>query len=171
MEFKPSEFVWHLREHTIPAALALLPGRMDTPEARAMLFATGYQESNFNARIQGGAGTKPGKGPARGLWQFERGGGVTEILNSPDTREVIRPICRMFLFEPTPIVMHEAIANNDVIAACFARLLLYRDPRPMPKENQSLLGWDIYLKNWRPGKPRLADWPDNFKRGWSLVKL
>jgi hypothetical protein len=165
-----SELVWHLREHTIPAALALLPGRMDTIDARAMLFATGYQESAFNARIQGGKGTRPGKGPAHGFWQFEAGGGVKEILSSPDTAPIIAPICRMFLFEPKPAIIHDAIADHDVLAACLARLLLYRDPRPMPHEDQSEIGWSIYLRNWRPGAPRPDDWPANFARAWSLVK-
>lgn len=165
-----NELIWHMREHTIPAALALLPGRMASIEAVAMLFATGLQESEFNARRQGGKGIRPGNGPARGFWQFEAGGGVTEILDAPATSAIIRPICQMFLFEPIPSVCHVAIENHDVLAACFARLLLYRDPRPLPSKMQPEIGWSIYLRNWRPGAPRPADWPSNFRRGWHIAE-
>ncbi len=42
-------------------ALSLLPGKMDTPEARVMLLAIGLQESHLTFRRQ-----RP-TGPARGL--------------------------------------------------------------------------------------------------------
>lgn len=161
------ELLWHVREHTIPAALALLPGRMDSPEARAMLLATGLQESDFAARRQKVApGVPP---PASGLWQFERKGGVTEILTSPNTCSIVLPICQLLLVEPTPVVVHSAIVYNDVLACVFARLLLYRDPRPMPGKNFSSVGWDIYLKNWRPGTPHPEKWPKNFEHAWRVV--
>lgn len=166
------ELVWHIREHTIPAALALLPGRMDSPEARAMLLAVGLQESDFNARIQGGRGTRAGTGPARGFWQFERAGGVAEILSAPTTSVLVVPICRMFLFDPKPAVVHDAIAYHDVLACVFARLLLYRDPRPMPHDTEAEKGWDIYLRNWRPGAPRPAAWlgpAGSFATAWTVV--
>jgi hypothetical protein len=166
------ELVWHVREHTIPAALALLPGRMDTPEARAMLLATGLQESDFNARIQGGRGTRPGTGPARGFWQFERAGGVTEILTAPTTAAIVVPICRMFLFDPKPDVVHSVLAYHDVLACVFARLLLYRDPRPMPVETETAKGWSIYLRNWRPGAPRRDAWygaRGSFAVAWKVI--
>ena len=164
-----SELIWHFRQFTIPTALALLPGRMNTPEARAMLFATGLQESNFNARRQGGRGTRPGHGPARSFWQFEQGGGVVEVLTSPDTASFIQPICRMFLYEPTPAIVHAAMEHHDVLAACMARLLLYRDPRPLPSRNQSDLGWSVYVQNWRPGKPHPEKWPTYFTQAWQIV--
>lgn len=164
------ELLWHVREHTIPAALALLPGRMDSLEARALMLAIGLQESGFNARRQGGRGTRPGDGPARGFWQFERAGGVAEILTTRTTSEIIRPICRMFLYEPTPLVIHAAIENHDVLAACFARLLIYVDPRALPPETNPSLAWDIYLRNWRPGKPHPHTWPKYYETGWRVAK-
>lgn len=164
------DLIWHIDRYTIPAALGLLPGAMTSPEARAMLLATGLQESEFHARRQGGHGTTPGQGPARSFWQFERMGGVAEILTGPTTAPIIIPICRMFLYEPTPAVCHVAIENHDVLAACFARLLLYVDPRTMPSPIETDKGWSIYLKNWRPGAPRPADWPRNFARAWQIVK-
>lgn len=159
-----TELVWHLREHTVPAALALLPGRMDSPEARAMLFAIGFQESNFAHRRQ------MGNGPARGFWQFERMGGVKEILTHEVTGPIIAPICETVLVEPTPVACHEAIQYHDVLAICFARLLLYVDPSPLPSRSQSDLGWTIYKRNWRPGRPYPVMWPNNFLRGWQAIE-
>ena len=46
-----------------------LPDRMLSDEAVTMMLAIGYQESRFEHRRQI-------RGPARGFWQFEHGGGV-----------------------------------------------------------------------------------------------
>ena len=164
------DLVWHLHQFTIPAAYSLLPGVMNSREASAMLLATGLQESAFNARMQGGRGIIRGTGPASGFWQFERAGGVTEILTSEDTRVYAISICRMFLYEPTPVVVHRAIADNDVVACSFARLLLWRDPRALPSPIEVDKGWKIYLANWRPGKPHPQTWPENFKTAWRIVR-
>jgi hypothetical protein len=169
-----TELIWYIYRHTIPSALSLLPGDMDSREAKAMMLAIGLHESEFNARRQGGRGTIPGNGPARGFWQFERMGGVAEILQSDDTKDYIIPICRMFLYEPTPAICHAAIEHHDVLAACFARLLLRRDPRSNPSPIEIEKGYKIYLRNWRPNPDAAAahakDWPGNFKRAWQIVK-
>ena len=47
------------RTYTLPAALSLLPPRMDTPLARRYVLAIALQESRFEHRRQIG-------GPARG---------------------------------------------------------------------------------------------------------
>ena len=135
-----------------------------------MLLATGLQESAMNARVQGGRGTKRGNGPARSLWQFEKMGGVAEILTSPDTKDYAVPICRLLLYEPTPETVHAVMADNDILAAVFARLLLWRDPRPMPSPIEAQKGWSIYLRNWRPGKPHPETWPAYFARAWQVVR-
>jgi hypothetical protein len=69
--------------HGLTPALSLLPPRMDTPEARALVLAICLQESGglYN-RLQIGGG------PARGYPQFEKGakakpGGVYALLNHP----------------------------------------------------------------------------------------
>lgn len=162
------DLIWHVHKSVIPSALALLPGQMDSMQARAMLLATGLQESGFNARMQGGSGTVRGDGPAAGLWQFERTGGVTEILGAfPD---IVHPICRMLLYSPTPATVHKALADNDVLACVFARLLLWRDPRSMPESNNPTKGWRIYLERWRPGMPHADSWTTNFRQAWEIVR-
>lgn len=159
------EVVWYIRQNILPAAFSFLPGQMDTPEARAMLFAIGFQESNFRYRRQ------IGEGPARGFWQFERMGGVAEILQDKVTGPIIKPICKTLVVSTTPAACHEAIQHNDILAACFARLLMYRDSRPLPKKLEGpLVGWSIYRDNWRPGKPHPEKWPANFKKGWTVVE-
>jgi hypothetical protein len=166
----PSEFVYYIYERIFPAAFALLPAGWDSREARAELLAIGYQESEFNARIQGGKGTKAGKGPAHGLWQFEKMGGVWEALSSPITGPVLQPICRQLLYVPTPAVVHEAIVHNDVLAMCLARCLLRIDFRALPTPLEWQKGWSIYKNNWRPGEPHPEKWARNFSIGWKIVK-
>jgi len=164
------DLLWHMESQTIPAAFALLPGAMTSREAVAMLLAIGLQESGFRARRQGGSPTKVGDGPARGFWQFERAGGVAEILTSPNTKDVIVPIVKLFCFQSTAVACHEAIQNHDVLAACLARLLIWRDPRTLPSPIEQAKGWDIYLKNWRPGAPHPETWPHNFKHAWEITR-
>ena len=54
-------------EGPILEAMHLLPYRMYTESARVQMLAIGLQESGLTERVQ------RGNGPARGLWQFERG--------------------------------------------------------------------------------------------------
>lgn len=157
------DFIWHVYEHTIPAALDLLPGRMDTPAARAMLLAIGLQESRFEHRRQ------LGPGPARGFFQFELGGGVRGVLEHPLTRPIIKPICEHLKYPALPAVCHDAIEHNDVLATCFARLLLYTDPALLPLEREATKGWEQYLRNWRPGRPHPETWPAFYREAWQIV--
>src|SRR6476646_617594 len=84
-------------ENVLDVALALLPKKLDTPEARVLLLAIGLQESRLVDRYQvldGGA-----KGPARGLWQFERGtkasrGGVWGVFLHRASSDPLRLLCR-----------------------------------------------------------------------------
>jgi hypothetical protein len=147
----------------LPGAFSLLPGSMATPEASALLIAIGRQESDeWRARRQ------YANGPARSFWQFERGGGVVGVLRHEATKEHARRICRLLCVEPTPEAVHTAIEYQDVLAAVFARLLLYSDERPLPSAEKPVDGWLLYLATWRPGKPIETKWAGNFKAGWAL---
>ena len=44
------------------------------------------------------------------------------------------------------------------VAAGFARLLLWTDPRPLPAIGDVKAAWQYYLRNWRPGKPHEKTW-------------
>lgn len=169
-----AELLWFTHTHTIPAALSLLPGRMDSPEARAEMLAIGLHESDFVARQQGGTKKTPGRGPAKSLWQFEETGGAAELLETPSTRAILTPICDILGYPRwTAADLHEAMEHNDVLAAVMARLLLWKDPRSMALRHEAQKGYAIYLARWRPNPDAAlkhsVDWPKNFRLAWEIV--
>ncbi len=157
-----TDLIWHINDRVIPAALDLLPGRMNSLEARAMLLAIGLQESKFQHRRQV-------NGPAHSFWQFEQAGGVAGVLSHPMTASIITPICDFLLYPTTTLACYTAIEHNDVLAACFARLLLWTDSRPLPLRHQEESGWQIYYAQWRPGKPHPQTWHSAFVNAWQIV--
>jgi hypothetical protein len=64
--------------------------------------------------------------------------------------------------------MHRSITDNDTLAACFARCLLWALPTALPGRDEAD-GWRQYLDGWRPGAPRPATWRANFARAWEMV--
>lgn len=138
-------------------AFRMLPAWSDTPAARVLLIAIGLQESKLHHRFQVLAGG--GKGPARGLWQFERGGGVRGVLEHPATERLAGAAVEsadLTDAEPNTVWLH--LEHDDTLAARFARLLLWTDPRPLPARGDATSGWNYYLRNWRPGKPHQKTW-------------
>lgn len=132
---------------------------MDSPEARAMLIAIGMQESRFQYRRQV-------RGPARGFWQFESGGGVRGVMTHHASREHAARIVGVLCYPQNHSIIHAALADNDILACCFARLLLYTDPDPLPAlDADPDESWDYYWRNWRPGKPH----PETWGRFWSAA--
>lgn len=155
----------HVYSHVIPAAYSLLPVRMQSDEATAMLLAIGLQESEFDARRQGG------NGPARGFWQFERGGGVRGVLAHPSTEpHISRVLASLKYAGASTADCYAAIEHNDILACCFARLLLWTVPGKLPDQHSYERGWQQYLSGWRPGKPHPEKWPGNFGVAWDIVK-
>lgn len=143
-------------------ALLLLPAKMDTPKARALLWSIARQESRLTHRFQIVEGNPKAKGPAKGLWQFERGGGVAGVLQHPETRKLAFGLCLARQVSPLPSTVHSRLEFDDVLAAGFARLLLYSDPTPLPEVSASPgATWEYYFRNWRPGKPHRDTW-NNF---------
>lgn len=132
-------------------AMELLPSRMDSDRARVMLLAIGLQESRLIHRRQIG-------GPARGLWQFEKGGGVRGVLNHKASRSYALEVCEERGVQPTMDAVYVALERDDVLAACFARLLLWTDPPPLPPIPHAPAAWSLYLRTWRPGKPHRQTW-------------
>lgn len=152
----------YVLRHTNPAALALLPTRMDSPEARAMLVTIGLQESTFTHRVQVG-------GPARGYWQFEEFGGVRGVLQHEDTKGYAGSVCDALSYPVTVSAVYHAVAHNDVLACAFARLLLWTLPEILPDRNNATLGWYQYNRAWRPGKPHPETWAGYWSTAWNLV--
>lgn len=144
-----------INDTILTPALQLLPARMDTPEARVMLLAIGLQESRFKHRRQI---VGDGFGPARGFWQFERGGGVAGVLSHPASRDLAEAVCELRKINSAPRPVWTWLAEDDVLACVFARLLLWTDPKALPALGKGAEAWDCYLRNWRPGKRRRRTW-------------
>ena len=170
----------------LPTAARLKPHKITVnPEAEAMLLAIGLQESALTHRYQVLSGGR--KGPARGLWQFERGGGVKGVLSHPSTTKIANIFAVYHAGTAELGAVHARLEYDDILACAFARLLLYTDPRSLPQpvpnddapesfgskntpihESQAA-AWEYYLRNWRPGKPHPNAWPANWQAALNAI--
>lgn len=148
----------------VDPALHLLGLGMQSDRARAMLVAIALQESRIRHRRQVG-------GPARGFFQFELNG-IRGVLNHPASQPHIHQVLQALSYSSvrwTPGDCHTAIEHNDVLAAAFARCLLWTLPDELPQRRQWTVGYDLYLQSWRPGRPRPESWESNYREAWDAV--
>jgi hypothetical protein len=107
------------------------------------------------------------------LWQFEKGGGIKGVLLHKRTGPLMNSFCaEIGIPNSATAPKGEYAADltaawtetkfNDFLACAFARLLLFTDHRALPHHDDSLGGWDCYLRNWRPGKPHPSTWSRNW---------
>lgn len=165
-----SQLFQRVNDTILTPALALLPARMDTPEARVELLAIGGQESGLSDRWQVVDKRNPEiRGPARGLWQFEAGGGVAGVLSHPASKHFAATVCAIRGVAPRTRSVWTWLAEDDLLACCFARLLLLTDPRPLPALGDGAAGWDYYVRNWRPGKPHPSTWSGHYSRALATI--
>jgi hypothetical protein len=145
-------------------------GIPNTVPARVMLYAIGLQESKLTHRYQIIAGG--GKGPARGLWQFEKNGGVKGVLNYKTTAEIARRFAAERAASIDPLLVWEALEHDDILACIFARLLLWTESKPLPlaRLDEQPFAWNCYNRNWRPGKPHPKTWPGNWLSAIKAIK-
>lgn len=129
----------------------LLPMQLSSDRARCLLYAIGLQESELTYRFQIVQGKPRAKGPARGLWQFEKGGGATGVLTHPASRFWAHRICQRQGIPPKPAPLWAQLEHDDALAAAMARLLLFTDPKPLPETTDTEGAWKLYLRTWRPG--------------------
>ncbi len=163
----PAQFL----QHAVEPALALLPAAMSTDRARLMLVAIALQESGLASRWQIIDPHRPDlKGPARGLLQFERGGGVRGVLMHEASQEYARWVCSMRVVAPTVSAVYAALEHDDVLAAAFGRLLLWTAPRALPAVGDESGAWALYLRCWRPGKPRPEKWAAYYRAAVATVR-
>lgn len=146
----------------INPALALLPAAMDSLRARVMLLATGLQESRLIYRRQI-------RGPARGLWQFEEGGGVYGCMRHEASRDHLRALCQARGVQYERRAIWQALERDDVLAAGAARLLYWTDARPVPELEDTEGAWDLYMRTWRPGRPHRQTWPEMHRQAVEFV--
>lgn len=165
-----------LHREVLDPAFRLLPESMDSWPARAMLEAIARQESGADLKHRRQIGSyrngAPVFGPARGLWMFEKGGGVAGVLEHRASRAHAARVCHVYGLDPTRLTtVHHALEHQDVLAAVFARLLLYTDPRLLPQSaKESAQGWLIYLATWGPGKPKPQTWAAYFTAAWAPLE-
>jgi hypothetical protein len=143
-------------------AASMLPAKMDSLPARAMLAAIALQESRFEYRRQI-------NGPARGFFQFEKNGGVKGVLTHPATSDHIRNVLDALAYNHAVETSYVAIEHNDVLACAFARLLLWTVPGALPARDDPEGAWQQYLSAWRPGKPHRATWDALYAKGWEMA--
>lgn len=170
-------------DDAIRPALCLLPARMNSPAAVYWMLAIGLQESDFQHRFQlledkkGNLLRHPDgslrEGPARGFWGFEQGGGVRGVLFHPRTGELAMKVCiERGLQKPLETrSVWLRLAEDDVLAAAFARLLLWTDGYPLSAIGAVEEGWEMYCARlWRPGKPHRERWTPNCDRAQAFVE-
>ena len=126
------------------------------------LLAVALQESECTHRAQITRSGAPG--PARSFWQGERTGGmVAGVLGFQTARiqDMSRALYAAAGVSPDAYAIWRAIEWHDALAHGLARLLLFTDPYRIPTEQDA--AWACYAARlWRPGKPRPAEWPDNW---------
>lgn len=140
-----------IRFGPLAEALLLLPAKMTKPAAEVQLLATHLQEAPNGEQCQLPA--RPGKcGPARGIFQFERDGGVAGVLQHPQSRPHVLAVCRELGVPATVQGIYDALpSTHDVLDCALARLLLWTDPAPLPEVGDVEGAWRCYLRTWRPG--------------------
>ena len=129
----------------------ILPGKFHSRGATVLMLAIGLQESGFVHPIQLIGNDRRPVGPARGYWQFERGGGVVGVMNHGTTSRYTRAACNIAQVAFNAADIHYALAFDHVFAAALARLLLWTDPRATPAIGDEAGAFDYYIRNWRPG--------------------
>lgn len=134
-----------IRQSAVEPALHLLPARMNSQQAVVMLLAIQLQEDPQQKRRQWPTG------PARGLLQFEQGGGVVGVLRHVASREHAVRVCDLRQVQPVAEQVYAALEHDDVLAMAFGRLLLWTDAYPLPAVGEVEKAFQLYLRTWRPG--------------------
>jgi hypothetical protein len=168
---EPGEFLRSVIDPALSGLSGIMARDMASDEARVLLLAIAMQESGLDHRRQINPQGKPIASLARGWWQFEKMGGVVGVLTHRSTDEIAARVCAELQIEPVDnITVHEALAWHDHLAACFARLLLWTDHRPLPDLGDEDGAWDMYIANWRPGKPHRDRWSGIYPQALETVR-
>lgn len=163
----------------ITQARAWMPSIPFGPQSVVLLGAIAGQESDDQDERQANSG------PAMGYWQFEVEA-IREVLTNTQTAASARQAVEASgILADGPVVADgnysqgeggypstaaPAIAtvvwtnflNFPTLQICFARLMLWANPNPLPALGDCNGAWKYYDSTWRPGAPRPADWPKNY---------
>ena len=174
-----------LVKETFIGGLKLLPPKMseNLSAVLVLLTATHLQEAPNQEQCQITNSKTPGHcGPARGIFQFERGGGVRGVFtHSSSKSHLIAALSALGIPATVDAVFDELRkdGDHDKLDVILARLLYWTDSRPLPKMGDVFGAFDYYLRNWRPGaytngseETRAAlrrKWSVNYARAVDLV--
>jgi hypothetical protein len=100
---------------------------------------------------------------------MERGGGVLGVLTHSASKPHAQTVCKARGVEPTSPAVWNAIEEDDVLAAAFARLLLWTDAGRLPALGDADGAWRLYERTWRPGRPHPETWPDFYRQALAYV--
>jgi hypothetical protein len=135
-----------------------------SPEARCLLLAIAGQESDWTERLPLLADPD---GP-RGFWRCARHGLVLRVVTAEATRADVHRVCTGLSIPPGLDSVHEAIAWNDTLAYCVARLALTLDGRPLPAIGDAAAAWEVYRQVWLPPEPDPGRWADRYAKAVEL---
>ena len=142
---------------------------MGSDAGRVLTLAIAIQETRLATRLQLDENGKALRKYGRGWWQFEAGGGVLGVMNHPASRVTAQAVCQLCFVPWAKGDIHEAIAWHDLLAPCFARLLLWTDPLPLPTPIEPDKAWLYYVRVWNPGKPRPEAWKASHQLAYETV--
>lgn len=159
-------------DFVVPAAARFFPASFNSPQARALIIAICLQESEFKHRRQLVRGFrewwKSVTTPAAGFPQFERIG-IREVLQHHSSRKMALAVLDTFGYPEDVDTIHEALVHNDLLAAVWARLALWRHPDALPGEHEMEFAWHYYLRIWAPGIPHPEKWAACWREAWRIV--
>lgn len=142
------------------------PAKLRSKAATVLLLATSGQEANWQYQ-------KQINGPARGLWQFEKAGGVYGVMTHPSTKDIAKDICQQLGVEFQRDAIYNALCDDkvsDILDASFARLLYFANANPLPPVGDPAAAWRYYIETWRPGRPRQEHWPRCYSTAMARVE-
>lgn len=163
--------VSQLLTYHLPAAYALLPARMQSVQASALVLAIALHESDgctHRRQMDGG--------PARGFGQFEMAG-VSALFGHPASLPHLVKVMRALQYDPLPRVCYTALEHNDTLMLACMRLNLRTLPQPLPTREDAGEGWSQYVAAWNPGAARdplrapdaRRRWMTWYPQAWDLV--
>ena len=143
----------------------ILPSVSVNRDVHVFLLAAAGQESGWRNVAQAGEGSFD-----RGLGPFQmQENTCADIMSNlaTDAKTVI--VCAKLGIVRTSAAVYAALLAHPNLATAFARLDLYADPSPVPDAAAVQGGWETYLRVWRPGDPRPADWITNHAAALAAV--
>jgi len=147
----------------VDLALSLLPPRLTSDTARAMLVAVALQESDLRHRRQIG-------GPAVSYLMWEPGSqsALPGLLRHRASSGMAAEFTAALDYaDLTPEELRQACITDSVLCAGLGRLLIWTLPEPLPAN--VLEAYSQYIAAWRPGKPTKRRWPSRWRQAWETV--